>query len=110
MAANISLWSLCRGCTRYTSDLESSWSQAIMSVRLVVKKTAGGAPFSLQIDPERTISELKVEVSKQADMPAEEQRLIYKGQARAAANVAYTSMHASHPFATLTFGGNGCRF
>lgn len=55
-----------------------------MPLKLVIKKTAGGAPpFSVTVEPEILISELKSEVSQQADIPAEEQRLIYKGQAGA---------------------------
>ena len=53
-----------------------------MSLRLVIKKTVGGAPFSVNVDPDITISDLKAEVSRQAAIPAEEQRLIYKGQVR----------------------------
>ena len=53
-----------------------------MSLRLVIKKTVGGAPFSVNVEPDITISDLKAEVSTQAAIPAEEQRLIYKGQVR----------------------------
>ena len=51
-----------------------------MSLRLVIKKTVGGAPFSVNVEPDITIGALKAEVSTQAAIPAEEQRLIYKGQ------------------------------
>lgn len=54
-----------------------------MAINIVIKKTAGGPPFSVVVEPEISVLELKAEVSKQAEIAAEEQRLIYKGQARA---------------------------
>lgn len=65
--------------------------QMVAPLKLVVKKTAGGAPFSVHVEPEISISELKSEVSKHADIPAEEQRLIYKGQASAVAGLLHVT-------------------
>lgn len=53
-----------------------------MAIKIVVKKTAGGPPFSVDVEPSISVLELKAEVSKQAEVPADEQRLIYKGQVR----------------------------
>jgi ubiquilin len=48
--------------------------------QIIIKPTAGGAKFTVEINPSMTVGELKEEVSKVNNVPAAEQRLIYKGQ------------------------------
>ena len=50
-------------------------------MQLVVKPTAGGDKFTVQdLQVSQTVAELKAEVAKKSSIPAEQQRLIYKGQ------------------------------
>ena len=50
------------------------------SLNIVIKPTAGGSKFTVQIEPSYSIAELKEEVAKHCGYPGAEQRLIYKGQ------------------------------
>ena len=52
----------------------------IMSAFTVFLKVTGGEKLSLEVTPKQTIAELKAAVATQCDIPAENQRLIYKGQ------------------------------
>jgi ubiquilin len=49
-------------------------------LKVQVKPTAGGEKFSVEVEDDIIISELKEEVAKHSTIPAPEQRLIYKGQ------------------------------
>lgn len=49
-------------------------------IPIVVKPTTGGDKFTVEVDLDISVLELKEEVSKQSSIPAAEQRLIYKGQ------------------------------
>ena len=50
-------------------------------MQLVVKPTAGGDKFTVQdLQVSQTVADLKAEVAKKSSVPAEQQRLIYKGQ------------------------------
>ena len=50
-------------------------------MQLVVKPTAGGDKFTVQdLQVSQTVADLKAEVAKKSSTPAEQQRLIYKGQ------------------------------
>lgn len=49
-------------------------------ITVVIKPTAGGDKLSLETEASSTVLELKEEIAKVKDMPASEQRLIYKGQ------------------------------
>jgi ubiquilin len=51
-----------------------------MPVKIVVKPTAGGNKIEKEVEPEATIFEVKEQLAEQANIPATEQRLIYKGQ------------------------------
>ncbi|CAK0751892.1 hypothetical protein CVIRNUC_002103 [Coccomyxa viridis] len=51
-----------------------------MSAFTVFLKVTGGEKLSLEVTPKQTIAELKAAVATQCDIPAENQRLIYKGQ------------------------------
>ena len=59
-----------------------SWQvqRLIMSAFTVFLKVTGGEKLSLEVTPKQTIAELKAAVATQCDIPAENQRLIYKGQ------------------------------
>jgi len=50
------------------------------SIRIVVKPTAGGNKIDKEVDTSCTILEVKEQLADQANIPATEQRLIYKGQ------------------------------
>ena len=52
----------------------------IMSAFTVFLKVTGGEKLSLEVTPKQTIAELKAAVATRCDIPAENQRLIYKGQ------------------------------
>ena len=52
----------------------------IMSAFTVFLKVTGGEKLSLEVTPKQTIAELKAAVATQCEIPAENQRLIYKGQ------------------------------
>lgn len=45
-----------------------------------LKTTTGGEKISVDVTNEMTIAEVKAAVANKADIPAENQRLIYKGQ------------------------------
>eukprot|EP00798_Chlamydomonas_sp_ICE-L_P003671 gene3671-13746_t len=48
---------------------------------VMVKPTASGGKFQIEVDPEISVLDMKAEVAKTSGMPpASEQRLIYKGQ------------------------------
>ncbi|KAK9820265.1 hypothetical protein WJX72_008285 [[Myrmecia] bisecta] len=49
-------------------------------ITVSIKPTSGGDKFSVQAETTGTVLELKDEVAKHVDIPAAEQRLIYKGQ------------------------------
>ena len=51
-----------------------------MSGFTVFLKVTGGDKLSLEVTPKQTIAELKTVVATKCDIPAENQRLIYKGQ------------------------------
>ena len=51
-----------------------------MSGFTVYLKVTGGDKLSLDVTPRQTIAELKTAVATKCDIPAENQRLIYKGQ------------------------------
>jgi len=51
-----------------------------MSGFTVFLKVTGGDKLSLEVTPKQTIAELKAAVATKCDIPAENQRLIYKGQ------------------------------
>ena len=51
-----------------------------MSSFTVFLKVSGGEKLSLDVTPKQTIAELKAAVAGRCDIPAENQRLIYKGQ------------------------------
>lgn len=51
-----------------------------MSSFTVFLKVSGGEKLSLDVTPKQTIAELKAAVAGKCDIPAENQRLIYKGQ------------------------------
>ncbi len=51
-----------------------------MSGFTVFLKVTGGDKLSLEVTPKQTIAELKTAVATKCDIPAENQRLIYKGQ------------------------------
>lgn len=53
-------------------------------VRLTVKPTAGGSKLDVDVDLEKTVLELKEELSPQCSIPALEQRLVWRGQVRVA--------------------------
>lgn len=50
------------------------------SIKLNIKPTSGGAKFQAEIEASATVRELKEEVARKCDTPADLQRLIYKGQ------------------------------
>ena len=52
----------------------------MMSAFTVFLKVTGGEKLSLEVTPKQTIAELKAAVATQCGIPAENQRLIYKGQ------------------------------
>ena len=51
-----------------------------MSGFTVFLKVTGGDKLSLEVTPKQTVAELKAAVATKCDIPAENQRLIYKGQ------------------------------
>ena len=65
-----------------TSRLTHSFTRTMStsSLNIVIKPTAGGSKFTLQVEPNNSIAELKAEVAKHCGYPGAEQRLIYKGQ------------------------------
>lgn len=50
------------------------------SFKIFIKPTSGGEKFSVETQGSMQVSELKDAVTAAADIPAAEQRLIYKGQ------------------------------
>ena len=50
------------------------------SIKVTIKPTAGGDKFQAEVDSSATVRELKEEVAHKCDTPADQQRLIYKGQ------------------------------
>ena len=51
-----------------------------MSKFTVFLKVTGGDKLSLEVTQKQTIAELKAAIATKCDIPAENQRLIYKGQ------------------------------
>ena len=49
-------------------------------VKLVVKPTSGGQKIEVEVETGLSILEVKEQLSSQCDIPAADQRLIYKGQ------------------------------
>ena len=49
-------------------------------IKISVKPTAGGDKIVTDVEPEATILEVKEQLAPQCNIPAAEQRLIYKGQ------------------------------
>lgn len=50
------------------------------SIKVTIKPTSGGDKFHAEIETSATVRELKEEVARKCDTPADQQRLIYKGQ------------------------------
>ena len=50
------------------------------SIKVTIKPTSGGDKFQAEIETSATVRELKEEVARKCDTPADQQRLIYKGQ------------------------------
>ena len=50
------------------------------SFQIKIKPTSGGANIAVETSSAKTIAELKDAVATEANIPAAEQRLIYKGQ------------------------------
>ena len=47
---------------------------------MTIKPTSGGDKFQAEVETSATVRELKEEVARKSDTPADQQRLIYKGQ------------------------------
>ena len=50
------------------------------SIRIVVKPTAGGDKLNRDVETSSTIREVKEQLAEACSIPADDQRLIYKGQ------------------------------
>jgi hypothetical protein len=50
------------------------------SIRIVVKPTAGGDKIDREVETSGTIREVKEQLAEACSIPADDQRLIYKGQ------------------------------
>ena len=50
------------------------------SIKVTIKPTSGGDKFQAEVETSATVRELKEEVARKCDTPADQQRLIYKGQ------------------------------